>query len=85
MRRKPSRDSLPPQAKRVGFLEEKPGVHSATRLVMVGLLALSTCVTLTLCAYVLFIPEPVTGVVASLTGALATLVVNGAVAIIRRS
>lgn len=84
MRRKPTRRPLS-QAVRVGFLEERDGVRSATRLVMVGLLGLAGCVTLTLCAYVLFVPSPSASIAGYLTGALATLVVNGAVAIVKRS
>ena len=82
MRRKSDRNSLPTAP--VGFLEEAPGVRSATRLVMLGLLLLATCVTLTLCAYVLFIPAPDTGTAATLAAALATLVVQGAVAVAKR-
>ena len=81
MRRKSHGNPLPPT---VGFLEESAGVHSATRLALLVLLALATCVTLTLCAYVLFIPAPDTGTAAALAAALATLVVQGAVAIARR-
>lgn len=81
MRRKPHGNPLPPT---VGFLDEREGVRSATRLVMVGLLGLAGCVTLTMCAYVLIAPIPSAVIVASLAGALGTLVVHGAVAVIKR-
>jgi hypothetical protein len=83
MRRQPNRNPLPQKAA-VGFLEESAGVRSATRFVMFGLLFLATCVTLTLCAYVLFVSAPSTGIVASLVGALGTLVIHGAVAVAKR-
>jgi hypothetical protein len=78
------RRKVAPRAVQVGFLEEREGVRSATRLVMVGLLGLAGCVTLTLCFYVLTASVVSTGVVAALAGALATLVIHGAVAVIKR-
>jgi hypothetical protein len=85
MRRQPSRGSVPSLPEHaVGFLEESAGVRSATRLIMVGLLGLAGCVTLSLCAYVLFVPSPSAGIAATLAGALATLVIHGAVAVSKR-
>lgn len=75
---------MPPSVHSVGFLEESAGVSSATRLIMVGLLGLAGCVTLTLCAYVLISSAPSAGIAATLAGALATLVIHGAVAVAKR-
>lgn len=83
MRRKPNSHPLP-SSRLVGFLEESAGVRSATRLIMVGLLVLAGCVTISLCAYVLFVPNPTAGIAATLAGALATLVIHGAVAVAKR-
>ena len=67
-----------------GFFEESPGVRSMTRFAIFVLLLLTAAVVATVCAYVLK-GKPDAAIVAALTGVVTALVLNGAVAIIKRN
>jgi len=73
----------------VGFLEEAPGVKSSTRLVVMICVALAASVTGVMDWYVIhqtLAKLPVdANVLTALIGAIAAFILNGAVAIIRRT
>jgi hypothetical protein len=67
-----------------GFLEESAGVRSMTRLAIAALLVCTGAVVAVICLYVLR-GNPDAGVLAALAGILGALVINGIVAIAKRS
>jgi len=68
-----------------GWLEEAPGVKSSTRLFAAILLALAAAIVGLIVWYVMTHPAPDAGVVGALAGVLTALVLQGAVAITRRT
>lgn len=56
-----------------------------TRLTIACIIALAAAVVATTCAYVLKAKEPSPAVIGALAGMLATLVMNGVAAIIKRN
>lgn len=68
----------------IGFLEESAGVRSMTRLAIAVLLVLTAAVVAATCWYVVK-GTPNAAVLGALAGVIGALVVNGIVAIAKRS
>jgi hypothetical protein len=70
---------------KTGFLEESPGVRSMARLAILACL-LFALVFVALIVWYVLVQRPVESrIVVALTGALTAVVLNGAVAIIKRN
>jgi hypothetical protein len=72
-----------------GFFEESVGVRSATRLVMIWLTVLASLLVVTLIVYVLYEmvhKQPIDQfVILAIVGGIGAVVLNGAVAIVKRN